>query len=67
MVYKHVDSIRQNIIVMGDIVEDVKMVDETKHDIVLKIGFLNDIENQSHMIEKYMDTFDMVIAGDGCL
>ena len=30
---------------MGDIVEDVKMVDETKHDTVLKIGFLNTIES----------------------
>jgi len=30
--------------VMGDLVEDIQMIDESHHDAVLKIGFLNNPE-----------------------
>lgn len=52
---------------MGDILDDVKMVRESLHDVVLKVGFLNDIEKNSHLIEEFTKTFDIVIAGDGSL
>jgi len=35
---------KKNVIVMGDILEDVKMVKEEIHDNVLKIGFLNNMK-----------------------
>ena len=52
---------------MGDILEDVKMVDESRHEIVLKIGFLNDIRQEDYLIEEFKNTFDIVITGDGSL
>jgi hypothetical protein len=36
-------SFRKNVLIMGDILDDVKMVRESNHEVVLKIGFLNDI------------------------
>jgi len=35
---------------MGDFIEDVHMVKHSEHDIVLKIGYLNNLQRQSHMI-----------------
>ena len=50
---------------MGDLMEDVKMVNQASHDLVLKIGFLNDHEDK--LLDQFMDTFDLVIVGDGSL
>ena len=58
---------RKNVVIMGDILEDVKMVRESEHDVVLKIGFLNDMQKQGHMLEDFKNTFDIVITGDGSL
>ncbi len=52
---------------MGDILDDVRMVRESQHDIVLKVGFLNDLDKSSHLIQEFMQTFDIVITGDGSL
>ena len=52
---------------MGDILEDVKMVKAEKHDIILRIGFLNCLKTQSHLKEEFENTFDLVIVGDGSL
>ena len=52
---------------MGDILEDVQMVRESEHDVVLKIGFLNDLENNAHLMPEFLKTFDIVITGDGSL
>lgn len=40
-IYEQHKDFKRNIIVMGDILEDIHMVRETEHDVVLKIGFLN--------------------------
>ncbi len=53
--------------VMGDILEDVKMVRDHEHHTVLKVGFLNDINKNPGMTYDYMNTFDIVIVGDGSL
>ena len=58
---------RRNVLIMGDILDDVRMVRESLHDVVLKIGFLNDIEKNSHLTEEFTKTFDVVITGDGSL
>jgi hypothetical protein len=52
---------------MGDILDDVKMVRESKHDIILKIGFLNDMKRTSHLLDDFSKAFDIVITGDGSL
>jgi Pyrimidine 5'-nucleotidase (UMPH-1) len=52
---------------MGDILDDVKMVRESMHETVLKIGFLNDIKKNAHLTEEFLKTFDIVITGDGSL
>jgi 5'-nucleotidase len=54
---------RKNVIVIGDSLEDVKMVDGLNNKVILSIGFLNsDIE---HKLEIYKNTFDIVIVNDG--
>lgn len=57
---------RKNVIVMGDIVEDIDMVDPCNHDQVLKVGFLNSVKNE-HLLDHYMDNFDLVVSRDGPL
>ena len=34
-------SLRKNVLVMGDIVEDSQMVRDSNHDTILRVGFLN--------------------------
>ena len=62
---------RKNIILLGDIVDDVKMVDNIDYDNLLSIGFLNDYSEQHdnfdfhEPLEKYFEVYDLVIANDG--
>lgn len=58
---------KKNVIIMGDIIEDVTMVKEENHDIVLKIGYLNDTVKYGHLMSYYLKTFDILITGDGTL
>jgi Pyrimidine 5'-nucleotidase (UMPH-1) len=58
---------RKNVMVMGDILDDVKMCRESEHDVVLKVGYLNDMARNSHLLEEFTKTFDIVITGDGSL
>ena len=43
------------------------MAQESKHNTILRIGYLNDMEVNGHLLENYMDTFDIVVTGDGPL
>lgn len=52
---------------MGDILEDVTMVDEKEHNHVLRIGYLNDLEKNEGLMTNYLNTFDILVAGDGTL
>ncbi len=54
---------RDNVIVMGDSLEDIKMISGLEHKNIISIGFLNsDIENK---LETYKNIFDIVIVNDG--
>ncbi len=48
---------RENVILLGDQVSDLLMVDEMKHKEVLKIGFLTDSSN----LDNYEEAFDIVL------
>ena len=52
---------------MGDIIADAAMVNYDSHDIVLKVGFLNNVQKYAHLMSDYLQTFDLLIAGDGTL
>jgi hypothetical protein len=60
-------NIRKNVILMGDIIADTFMARKSEHDTILKIGFLNDMENNGHLFNDYLQAFDLVIANDGPL
>ena len=62
-----IKEFRKNVLIMGDILDDVKMIRESMHETVLKIGFLNDIQNNSHLTQEFLKAFDIVIMGDGSL
>ena len=54
---------RKNVILLGDSLGDVGMVEGFDYDNLIKIGFLN--ENVDENLEKYKNNFDIVIVGDG--
>ena len=56
---------RRNIILMGDILADVNMVQGLKIDNIITIGFLNRPKNLKTEVEDYMTKYDVVIAYDG--
>ena len=58
---------RKNVMVMGDILDDVKMCKESQHEVVLKVGYLNDVHRNGHLLDEFARTFDIVITGDGTL
>mmetsp|Transcript_18997 Transcript_18997/g.21850 ORF Transcript_18997/g.21850 Transcript_18997/m.21850 type:complete len:225 (-) Transcript_18997:22-696(-) len=58
---------RGNIVVMGDMVEDLHMVGNIECDNMLKIGFLNNLEADSHLQESYEAAFDVLVLHDGNL
>lgn len=66
---KHLHT-KQNIIVMGDLVDDIKMTEQLKNDQneVLSIGFLNNTKGMSgEMLSDYTRNFDITILNDGNL
>ena len=51
-------------ILIGDLIEDIKMVDEKEIDSTLKIGILNnEMENQENL-KLYKENFDIVVTGE---
>lgn len=56
---------RNNVILLGDNLDDIKMVHGLEHDVVLSIGFLN--ENEDELRDRYREVFDIVIEGDGSM
>lgn len=55
-----------NGIVMGDLIDDLKIVDALALGTVIKIGFLNGpCDTHKEMLKDYCDNFDIVIANDG--
>lgn len=71
---KHKDEeehhhIHGNVIMMGDIVEDVKMLDKVNIDCSIKIGFLNNIEKLDDKLffDNFCNHYDIIITNDGNL
>lgn len=62
--YKKIKE-RKNIILLGDTIDDLKMVEGTKYDEIIKIGFLN--ENAKERIKEYKKAYDVVILNDGTM
>ncbi len=63
-------STRNNIILLGDSLEDIGMVDDFEYKNIIKIGFLNDTQVTSDKIkqlEEYKKAFDIIITDDGSL
>jgi len=58
-------SKRANAILMGDSLSDLQMSEGLKHDVILKIGFLNLWkEAEQDKLKAYMDSFDIVLVND---
>lgn len=53
---------RQNVLLLGDSLDDVGMVKGFDYKNLLKIGFLN--ENEEENLEEFKKTFDVVLTGD---
>ncbi|MBI5072082.1 haloacid dehalogenase-like hydrolase [Candidatus Falkowbacteria bacterium] len=53
---------RQNVLLLGDSLDDVGMVEGFDYKNMLKIGFLN--EKVEENLEKFKETFDVVLLGD---
>ena len=56
---------RRNVLLIGDSVDDVGMVEGFSYDNLLKIGYLN--EPDEIQIEQYKNVFDLVVLNDGDL
>lgn len=61
------DSIenRKNVLLLGDGVDDVGMIEGFDYENLIKVGFLN--ENVEENLAKFKENFDVVILGDGSL
>ena len=58
---------RKNVIIMGDLIEDIGMACTKSHDNILKIGFLNNLKKNGDKLGPYLENYDIIIAGDGNL
>ncbi|XP_064646475.1 cytosolic 5'-nucleotidase 3-like isoform X2 [Lineus longissimus] len=56
---------RENAILMGDTIGDLKMADGAGHVTnILKIGFLNDSDKVEHLLPCFKANYDIVLVGD---
>lgn len=67
--YEKGKPLRHNILLMGDVVDDLRMIENVEHDTVLKIGFFNYSLNdgKQELLEDFKANFDVIISGDGDL
>jgi len=56
---------RKNVILLGDLIEDAKMVEGFDYDNIIKIGFLNSKVKEN--LESYKKAFDVVILNDSSM
>jgi|ETNmetMinimDraft_2_1059921.scaffolds.fasta_scaffold26468_1 5'-nucleotidase len=54
---------KRNVLLLGDNVGDVKMVEGFEYDNLIKVGFLN--ENVEKSVDDFKRNYDVVIIGDG--
>jgi len=56
---------RTSVILMGDSLTDLQMTEGMKHDVILKIGYLNNLlVGEDDRVENYMNSFDVVLVND---
>ena len=53
---------RENVVLFGDIIDDIRMVSAEKRDRALKVGFLNNEKESS--LDSYLDYYDIVGIND---
>ena len=63
-IFQEVKS-RTNVLLLGDNLGDVGMIDGFDHENLIKIGFLN--ENIEENLEQYKDNYDIVILNDSSM
>jgi 5'-nucleotidase len=63
--YKKMISERNNVILLGDSLGDLGMVNDLNTNCIIKIGFLNKASKSN--LELYKTKFDIVIANDGSM
>lgn len=61
-VYKEVEN-RKNVLILGDSIDDIGMVEGFDYNEIIKIGFLNEKVEENK--RKYLENFDVVITNDG--
>ncbi|MDD5731386.1 MAG: haloacid dehalogenase-like hydrolase [Patescibacteria group bacterium] len=61
-VYKEIEN-RKNVLLLGDGLDDLGMVEGFDYDNLISIGFLN--KNVKENLENYKKSFDVVITNDG--
>ena len=54
---------RKNVLLLGDSLGDLGMIEGFDYDNLIKIGFLN--KNVDENLERYTNEFDVVLTGDG--
>ena len=63
--YRDLISQKSNVILLGDSLGDLGMVNDLDTNLIIKIGFLNeDVENK---LDLYKSKFDVVITNDGSM
>jgi cytosolic 5'-nucleotidase 3 len=63
--YRDLISKRNNVILLGDSLGDLGMVNDLDSNLTIKIGFLN--ENIENKLDSYKSNFDVVITNDGSM
>lgn len=60
---------RRNALVLGDSLGDAVMAgdDGERHDVVLRVGFLNEVETEGELLAAYSRAFDVVVLRDSSL
>ncbi|MFA6553049.1 MAG: hypothetical protein WCT27_01330 [Patescibacteria group bacterium] len=61
-VYKEVKN-RKNVLLLGDFIDDLGMVQGFDYDNLISVGFLND--NKEKQLPSYRENFDVIITNDG--
>jgi 5'-nucleotidase len=56
---------RENVLLLGDSIEDIKMIKGFKYNNLIKVGFLN--ENIEENLEEFKKNFDVIILNDGSM
>lgn len=62
-------SVRHNILLMGDVTDDLDMVENVDYENLIKLGYYNDSleDGDGDKLNNFKDSFDIIITNDGNL